>query len=325
LLGKNTTISLPTDGVLFMYSGVNLEPRGDTVSRSVLIRLDPAIERPWAKQWETRDPTEIALEMRGELVSAALTVLKAFIIAGCPDQGCGPFRLAGWNRVIRNAVLWAGYADPLAGMTQLEDGDPENEPCADLMAAWSRVFGERSVTAAEVVAVSDANNDDLKHALLAVAASGRAAGVIEPRRLGRFLSRYHRKVVGGLRFVRTGESGSRARWALQLAESARSFAVSAVLSTPHHADAGRENDSPNHTTHTARACARDIEQGAANCKNCETAPTADPGRDDAPGNAGEDATTADSESEWTDRDDGGSQGASATGDGREDDELGLIA
>ncbi|MBL8800442.1 MAG: hypothetical protein JNN27_00480 [Planctomycetes bacterium] len=288
-LGKTGTISLPTDGVLFTYSGVNLEPRGDTVSRSVLIRLDPAVERPWAKRWETRDPTEIALERRGELVAAALTVLKAFIDAGCPDQGLSPYRLAGWNRVIRNAVVWAGYADPLAGMTQLEAGDPENEPCADLMAAWSRVFGERVVTASEVVAACNGANDDLKQALLVVAASGRTTDAVEPRRLGKFLARYERRVVGGLRFMRLGESGTRARWALQAVEPARSLTVSAVPPTPYHAGAGEGVHVP---AHDARACARDIEQGDENCGNRQTASATGSDRGSATHDASGEAQTA---------------------------------
>jgi hypothetical protein len=283
LLGKNATISLPTDGVMFTYSGVNLEPRGDTVSRSLLIRLDPAVERPWARHWETPDPTEVAQERRGELVSAALTVLKAFIDAGCPDQGLGPYRLAGWNRVIRNAVVWAGYADPLAGMTQLEAGDPENEPCADVMAAWSRVFADRVVTTAEVVAACTGANDDLKQALLVVAASSRMTDAVEPRRLGKFLSRYERRVVGGLRFIRMGESGTRARWALQAVEPARSLTVSAVPPTPYHAGA-REREIDVHEC-DARACARDIEQGGENCGNRQTAPATAPDRGGAPGEA----------------------------------------
>ncbi len=322
-LGKTGTISLPTDGVLFAYSGVNLEPRGDTVSRSVLIRLDPAVERPWAKRWETRDPTEIALERRGELVAAALTVIKAFIAAGCPDQGLGPYRLAGWNRVIRNAVVWAGYADPLAGMTQLEAGDPENEPCADLMAAWSRVFGERVVTTSEVVAVCSGANDDLKQALLVVAGSGRMADAVEPRRLGKFLARYERRVVDGLRFIRMGESGTRARWALQAVEPTRSLTVSAVPPTPYHADAG-EGESDGYEC-DARACARDIERRGENCENCQTASSTDSERDGAPSEADGDAANGEAGA-------AGQRGAGAdpevgceVGDGVEDDESGFIA
>lgn len=288
-LGKTGTISLPTDGVLFTYSGVNLEPRGDTVSRSVLIRLDPAVERPWAKNWGTRDPTGVAQERRGELVSAALTVIKAFINAGCPDQGCGSFRLENWNRLVRNAVIWAGYADPLAGMTQLESGDPENEPCADLMAAWSRVFGERVVTASEVVAACNGANDDLKQALLVVAASGRTTDAVEPRRLGKFLARYERRVVGGLRFMRLGESGTRARWALQAVEPTRSLTVSAVPPTPYHAGAGEGVHVP---AHDARACARDIEQGDENCGNRQTASATGPDRGSATHDANGEAQTA---------------------------------
>ncbi len=322
-LGKTGTISLPTDGVLFTYSGVNLEPRGDTVSRSVLIRLDPAVERPWAKRWGTRDPTEIALEKRGELVSAALTVLKAFIAAGCPDQGLGPYRLAGWNRVIRNAVVWAGYADPLAGMTQLEAGDPENEPCADLMAAWSRVFGERVVTTSEVVAVCSVANDDLKQALLVVAGSGRMADAVEPRRLGKFLARYERRVVDGLRFIRMGESGTRARWALQAVEPARSLAVSAVPPIPYHAGAGeREIDVHDRD---ARVCARDIERRGENCENCQTAPATAPDRDGASSEADGDA--ANGEADATGQRGAGADpdGGCEVGDGVEGDDLELIA
>jgi hypothetical protein len=49
---------------------------------------------------------------RGELVAAALTILRSFVAAGRPDPRPRPMDYPAWCGLIRNAVHWATGLDP---------------------------------------------------------------------------------------------------------------------------------------------------------------------------------------------------------------------
>ena len=63
--------------------------------------IDAKTERPGERVFE-RDLGEYATQHRGELVAAILTVIRAFIVAGCPDQNLPLFRqYTAWTKLIR--------------------------------------------------------------------------------------------------------------------------------------------------------------------------------------------------------------------------------
>jgi hypothetical protein len=260
-LGKTGTLSLSTEGVLWTFAGVGIAPRGDIVSRCVMIRLDPGIERPWARRWETPNPAKVALKKRGDLVAAGLTALRAFIAAGRPAHGLEPHRLTDWDELIRAALLWYGRADPLAGLAQLEAEDPEAEALADLMEGWWAVLRGTPTTVADALRAASAH-DQFRSAVRVVASSTRTDDVAgaDPKRLGRYLAKHERRVIGGRRFVRLGTSGTRVRWALQTAEEPSVGAVRAVSAvTPL---------SPTRDRTAAHAHAHGPGQGESDCANC---------------------------------------------------------
>ncbi|MBL8800502.1 MAG: bifunctional DNA primase/polymerase [Planctomycetes bacterium] len=219
VLGKSETMTIPTTGVTWSYGGINLDPRGDTVSRSVLIRLDLQVEQPWRHAWRTPDPVAVALERRGELLPAALTVLKAFMIADRPRQAVKPFRFGEWSGLVQHALVWLDRPDPLSRLEELESNDPEIQPLIAIMDLWWEAIGARAVTVADVL-LRARLSPELTSALHDVAAG--PDGQPDARRLGKYLSRFARRIVGGKLFVRAGNSGTRARWVLQPAVSAGS-------------------------------------------------------------------------------------------------------
>ena len=70
---------------LITATGNNLVIKGDLTRRSVVCRLDPKVERPELRQF-TYDPIADAKDNRGELVAAALTILRAYHVAGRPNR-----------------------------------------------------------------------------------------------------------------------------------------------------------------------------------------------------------------------------------------------
>jgi hypothetical protein len=92
------------------------------------------------------------MEQRPALVVAALTILKAFFEAGCPSQHIKPLGgFEAWSTLIRQALIWAGEADPCIGRQDIEaESDPQYEALNTLLTAWYGRYGTTSKTVKEV-------------------------------------------------------------------------------------------------------------------------------------------------------------------------------
>src|ERR1700733_277544 len=103
-LSKKVTVQCST---VTTATGNNLRLVGDLTRRAVIARLDPETDRPEIRQFDY-DPLTDARENRAELVAAALTILKAYCVAGMPGR---PPRLQGfgeWSDLVRGALMWPG-------------------------------------------------------------------------------------------------------------------------------------------------------------------------------------------------------------------------
>src|SRR5207248_9220659 len=86
---------------------------GDMSRRTLLLRLDPRCERPELREFETPDPRDVALRDRPSLVVAALTIIRAFVNAGCPRERPPLGSFDDWSKLVRDPLLWLGCADPV--------------------------------------------------------------------------------------------------------------------------------------------------------------------------------------------------------------------
>jgi hypothetical protein len=142
ILGQTGMAEAPWHAVMFA-TGNNLSYRGDMVRRVVPIALDPQMERP-EERTSFRHP-QLEEWIRGErpcLVVAALTIVHAYFLAGCPDQGLTPYgSFEAWSDLIRNALVWLGEADPCEGRKDLAAQTDENyERLAALLTAWELCY-----------------------------------------------------------------------------------------------------------------------------------------------------------------------------------------
>jgi hypothetical protein len=118
LLGANRVAEAP----LYMTwhaTGNNVSINADTARRVCHVRLESPEERPEEREGFTH-PNLLAwvAEKRTQLLAAALTILRAYCVAGRPDQSLpawGSFE--GWTGLVRSAVVWVGMPDP--GETRL--------------------------------------------------------------------------------------------------------------------------------------------------------------------------------------------------------------
>ena len=205
LLGASKVVSVPTC-TTWLSTGNNMTFRGDLSTRVLLSRLDARCEQPDARMFD-RDLLEWVPEHRGALVTAGLTVLRAYITAGRPKVGLQPFgRFEQWSNLVRSSLVWLGQADPCKSRERIERADPMREALAAVLLAWRLRFGDEAQTAHKAAVVG---GDDLRAAFMQVAGE---KGAINMRRLGSWLSRHEDRIVDGLRFERFGERQGVALW-----------------------------------------------------------------------------------------------------------------
>ncbi|MEL7540706.1 MAG: bifunctional DNA primase/polymerase, partial [Pseudomonadota bacterium] len=210
VLGRSELKNIPCTA-LVMANGNNIGIRGDMGRRVIRCRIDPEVERPEKRRFDF-DPVEMAIENREELVTAALTIMRAYIVSSeCVDvEPFGSFE--GWSRLVREALIWIGCADPCETREQIVAEDGEKEEFADLLAHWEHCH------AGDAVYVKDMQNlpvDDSRpaaqdlHSQL-VMMSNRPAW--NSRSIGRVLERFKERVVNGRKLVRLQKTMHGVAW-----------------------------------------------------------------------------------------------------------------
>src|SRR5262249_8590525 len=165
----------------FLGTGNNLVVSGrDMVRRVQRCRIDPGMERPEERKFDYVLLDRV-MERRAKLVAAALTIIRAYIAAGCAPQSMAPYGgFEEWRRMVRAPVVWLGCGDPCGSRDEVEDTDPETEKLASLLTALELddQFSTDEFTVAEVVKKTSNNALDVAsygggHTPLHQAAAGR--------------------------------------------------------------------------------------------------------------------------------------------------------
>src|SRR5262249_15827703 len=163
LLCTMTNLKLPTC-TTFLGTGNNLVVSGrDMVRRVQRCRIDPGMERPEERKFDYVLLDRV-MERRAKLVAAALTIMRAYIAAGCPPQNMAPYGgFEEWSTMVRAPLVWLGCGDPCGSRDEVEDTDPETEKLASLLTALELddQFSTDEFTVAEVVKKTSNNALDV--------------------------------------------------------------------------------------------------------------------------------------------------------------------
>jgi hypothetical protein len=222
-VSKTATVSTRT---LFLSSGNNVGPVQDMTRRCISIRLDPGCEIPAARNFTRPDLVREVLRERGRYVSAALTIVRAWIVAGRPLTTCKPLAGFGdWSDLCRQPLLWLGCADPTVSIFEAMTEDPDRETLGRLLVAWYALFGKLPAMVREAVKQSSLCLDGHAELLDVMRDIAEERGEINRRKLGRWIKRHAGRIVDGLRFVRASGNRSAEAWQVEVVES-----VSPVLS-----------------------------------------------------------------------------------------------
>ena len=208
-LGTNRMLRLPTN-ILWTVTGNNLSFRGDLSSRALLCRIDAKVEAPESRTFQIPHLQRYLEHNREELIVAALTILRAYHIGGCPRQPIKPWGgFEDWSASIREPLIWLEMADPCDSRSALIAEDPEREETLAALRTLREEFGESEFTAKRIMRRLKTSK------LLRVAIEAVALGrnrEIDPRSLGWWLRKNHDRITGGLRLEAVGKASGSARW-----------------------------------------------------------------------------------------------------------------
>ena len=217
ILGKTQMISAPTNA-LFLATGNNVEVVGDLTRRVLSCRIDSEIERPHERKFSINLLSYVA-EHRAVLVQAALTIIRAYDVAGRPSQSVtefGSFEL--WSKWVRCALIWTGMSDPNQGLKRIESADIVRRELACVLEAWYLAFESEPHTVNYVmkITLNCEENSFLRDALFDVAGSKDG---INSRTLGRWLTKHIDRIEHGYCLESMPPSGTRSRYRVRQIES----------------------------------------------------------------------------------------------------------
>jgi hypothetical protein len=218
VLGSNTKYDGPML-TLWLATGNNVALVGDTPRRVLPIRLESPLEHPEERTgFKYPDLRQHVLQNRGRLLSAALTILRAYVVAGRPDQHLQPWgSFEGWSGLVRSAVVWSGLMDPCLTRVELRGASsPEWTALAALLAGIRHLDPHgRGVTVSEILSRcgwdTSAEVVALKEAL-GTLCPVRRGDLPDPHSVGMKLHHLRRRVIAGLRLERVGEANHSVKW-----------------------------------------------------------------------------------------------------------------
>ena len=146
VVGSSNIARVP-NRVLWLASGNNPELSDELACRIVRIHLDAGIEHPdLGRNFVIADLREWSQSWRGELVGAALTLIRAWVCAGRP---AGRKTLGGfesWGRTVGGVLEVAGIPGFLEGVeTSRTKTDLQTQSIKGFVQAWYGSFGRTEV------------------------------------------------------------------------------------------------------------------------------------------------------------------------------------
>ena len=215
ILGKSLNAEVPSNAAIFA-TGNNLTFEGDMTRRAIRATLDAGVERPELRAFD-RDPVATVTAQRGDYVTAGLTILRAYHIAGRPQQRAPLGSFTDWSRWVRDALIWLGEADPCDTMEEMRGADPKLEALAAVLEEWRSMIGFTPFTVREIIErASDqrpqlCGRTEFVHRSFARRCCGRGRRRRNQRwQLGRWLGRIRTGSWAGHKDHRVGRAGQRA-------------------------------------------------------------------------------------------------------------------
>lgn len=217
ILGVSETAGVLPTNALFVFTGNNALPVGDTCRRMLVCYLDAEMERPFNRKFDF-NPLDMIRADRQKYVAAGLTILRGWVTSGTKSVASGGLAsFDEWEKLVRQAVVWVGqieaeavgedaidFRDPIAGIEELVAADPEGEAFVTLLAVWAYTSIDSASSSDLFKLVLEGRNGNASgdQGGLAVAlAEAIPAYVRNTAGLGKWLGARCNRITGGLKLV----------------------------------------------------------------------------------------------------------------------------
>jgi RepB DNA-primase from phage plasmid len=228
ILGRSDRVRIEARGTSLFATGNNFVVLGDVCRRVITTNLDPAMEQPELRQFDF-DPVDMVLKNRGAYIAAALTICRAYFVAGWPNKAPRLASFEGWSDTVRSALIWLDKADPVKSMESARAEDPERVELSNMLEAWSAVIGIGSGSRLKLSAVLSKGLDmtreyadapleptypDFHAALLAIAfkSTGKRGQQPDATMLGNYLRKFKGRVIDCKRFMNLPHEKRAGEW-----------------------------------------------------------------------------------------------------------------
>jgi hypothetical protein len=212
-VSKTATVSTRT---LLLGSGNNVGPVRDLLRRVMTINLDPRCSTPATLSYKNY-PVEKVRKNRGRYVSAVLTIIQAWRMAGSPraDVPSVANYNSAWSDFCRHPLIWLGLPDPATALIEQIKHDPDADALKELLREWNFVFGSQPTTVRKVIQYAQGESgsskgSDINQALCEFPVLDNK-GKINPSKLGWFLKKNANRIIDGYEFQKC-EADGRTAW-----------------------------------------------------------------------------------------------------------------
>lgn len=154
ILGRSEMVTFPNSSV-WIANGNNIKLGGDLQRRCYWSRMDAESAEPWLLNKEYKHPhlRKWARDNRGRIVSAILTITKAWILAGRPmpenPKTLGGFE--GWTDTMNGIFFYCGIPDFLGNLEMMyRDLDQDTSQWQAFFVGWFSIFGTSEKTVADI-------------------------------------------------------------------------------------------------------------------------------------------------------------------------------
>jgi hypothetical protein len=200
----------------WLASGNNVILGANTCRRVCHCRLDCRDERPEEREgFRHPDLTGYVREHRVELLGAALTVLRAYFVAGRPQAKLRPWgSYEAWSSIIRQCVVWLGLPDPGTTREELRNtADQEARVLGAMLDALREADpAGTGMTSAGIIAAMQRPGCELLREAVHQLCGTTPERPPSSRSLGNRLQHLKRRVVGGRAIDSCPGRGGFASW-----------------------------------------------------------------------------------------------------------------
>lgn len=203
-LGGNETITVPNRAI-WVATGNNLDLSGEIARRTVWIRVDPRMDRPWEREGFRHHPLPAWVKAhRHDLLWALLVLAQHWFASGRPAWAGKPMgTFEDWCSVVGGVLGAAGIEGFLANREELyRSVDAESEEWRAFVAAWWEERGAEPVQVVDLIPL--VRDRDLIPSVFASARDDASERSLRTR-LGRALSQRRDRWFGEYRIVSLGQ------------------------------------------------------------------------------------------------------------------------